>query len=142
MKTCEIKKTVANRIDETKSPDLYETIDLGLQHKRGYRYISVLIDNFWKLGRGVSLKNKNRRTKPSLLIVNYNDNQSPVFDKNKDPGWIPTTTNLFFKIVSLLFFYGNENCSVRARNFLISVSRSFARALFKFQVFDCFRVCD
>ena len=40
------------------SIDLLDLNDYGLKNNRGYRYCSIVIDNFSKFGWGIPIKNK------------------------------------------------------------------------------------
>ena len=50
-------------IDDTWSSDLLDMNDYGTKNIKGYRYILVVIDNFSKFGRTISLKNKYAQSK-------------------------------------------------------------------------------
>ena len=55
-------KTDVFHIDDTWSLDILDFKDYGPENNRGYRYFSVLIDNFSNYGWTVPLKNKNAQT--------------------------------------------------------------------------------
>ena len=51
-------KTVIKSINGTWSSDLLDMNDYGIKNIEGYRYILVVIDNFSKFVRTITLKNK------------------------------------------------------------------------------------
>ena len=51
-------ETKIESIDDTSSSDLLDMNDYGNRNNEGYRYISVVIDNFSKFGWTIPLKNK------------------------------------------------------------------------------------
>ena len=51
-------KTIVKSTDDIWSSDLLDMIDYGPKNKRGYRYITVVIDKFSKFGWTIPLKNK------------------------------------------------------------------------------------
>ena len=55
-------KTDVYHIDDIWSLDVLDLKDYGPENNRGYRYVSVIIDNFSKYGWTVPLKNKNAQT--------------------------------------------------------------------------------
>ena len=55
-------KQTFNYIDDVWSLDILDLNDYGPENNRGYRYISVIIDNFSKFGWTVPLKVKNAQT--------------------------------------------------------------------------------
>ena len=55
-------KTDVHHIDDIWSLDILDLKDYGPENKRGYRYVSVVIDNFSKFGWTVPLKNENAQT--------------------------------------------------------------------------------
>ena len=57
-KNYETNKTIIKSIDDTWSSDLLDMNDYGPKNNRGYRSISVVIDNFSKFGWTIPLKNK------------------------------------------------------------------------------------
>ena len=57
-KNYETNKTMIKSIDDTWSSDLLDMNDYKPENNRGYRYNSVVIDNFSKFGWTILLKNK------------------------------------------------------------------------------------
>ena len=57
-KNYETNKTMSKSIDDTWSSDLLDMNDYKPENNRGYRYNSVVIDNFSKFGWTIFLKNK------------------------------------------------------------------------------------
>ena len=55
-------KTDFNHIDDIWSSDILALKDYGREKSRGYRYVSVKIDNFSNFGWTVALKNKTAQT--------------------------------------------------------------------------------
>ena len=55
-------KTDVYHIDDIWSLDILDLKDYGPKNKRGYRYVSVIIDNFSKFGWTQLLKNKIAQT--------------------------------------------------------------------------------
>ena len=52
-------KTDVFHIDDIWSLDILDLKDCGPENNKGYKYVSVIIDNFWKFGWTVPIKNKN-----------------------------------------------------------------------------------
>ena len=55
--------------DETWNIDIISLGGCGLKNNRGYKYISVVIDNFSKLGSLIRMENKNVQTKTSSFEI-------------------------------------------------------------------------
>ena len=55
-------KTDVYQIDDIWSLDILDFKDYGPKNNGGYRYVSVIIDNFSKFGRTIPLKNENAQT--------------------------------------------------------------------------------
>ena len=55
-------KTHVYHIDEIWSLDILDLKDYGPRNNRGYRYVTVIIDNFSRFGWTVALKNNNAQT--------------------------------------------------------------------------------
>ena len=55
-------KTDFYQIDEIWSSDILDYKKYGPENKRGYRYVSIVIDNFGKFGCYIPLKTKNPQT--------------------------------------------------------------------------------
>ena len=71
-------KTDVYHIDENWSLDILDLKDYGPKNNRGYRYVSVVIDNFSKIGWTIALKNKNAQTiKDSFENVLVSSKRSP-----------------------------------------------------------------
>ena len=51
-------KMIYNHIDEIWSIDLADMIEYKVSNNKGFRYISIIIDNYSKYLWGISLKNK------------------------------------------------------------------------------------
>ena len=62
-------KTDVYYIDDIWSSDILDLKDYGPENNRGYRYVSVVIDNFRKFGWTVSIKNKNSQTKKASFQI-------------------------------------------------------------------------
>ena len=63
-------KTDVYHIDDIWSLDILDLKDYGPENNRGYSYVLVIIDNFFKFGWTVPLKNKNAQTiKDSFEII-------------------------------------------------------------------------
>ena len=95
-------KTDVNHIDDIWSLDILDLKDYGPEKNRGYRYVSVIIDNFSKFGWTVPIKIKNAQTikdsfenilkkskrKPNLIEIDhgkefYNNIFQEFLNKNK-----------------------------------------------------------
>ena len=61
-KNYDTNKTGVYHVDEIWSLDILDVKNYGLENKRGYRYVLVIIDNFSKFGWTIPLKNKNAQT--------------------------------------------------------------------------------
>ena len=82
-------KTDVSHIDDIWSLDILDLKDYGTENNRGYRYVSVVIDNFSKLGWTVPLKNKNAQTiKDSFENIFQNSKRSPnLLERDRDRGF-------------------------------------------------------
>ena len=71
-------KTDVCFIDDIWSLDILDLKDYGPENNRGYRYVSVIIDNFSKFGWTIPLKNKNAQTiKDSFENILINSKRKP-----------------------------------------------------------------
>ena len=61
-KTTPLTKTDVFHINDTRTLDILDLKDYGLESNRGYRYVLVVIDKISKYGSTVPLKNKKAQT--------------------------------------------------------------------------------
>ena len=61
-KNYESNKIIYNHIDETWSINLADMIDYKISNTKGFRYIFIIIDNFFKYLWTISLQIKNSQT--------------------------------------------------------------------------------
>ena len=64
-------KTMIKSIDDTWSSDLLDMKDYGIKNNKGYRYISVVVDNFSKFGWTIPLKNKYAQSNNRRVFSSY-----------------------------------------------------------------------
>ena len=64
-------ETDVQHIDDIWRLDILDLKDYGPENKRGYRYVSVILDNFSKFGWRLPLKNcSNKKDSPKKICTN------------------------------------------------------------------------
>ena len=107
-------KTDVYHVNHVWSLDILDLKDSGPENKRGYRYVSVIIDTFSKIGWTVPLKNKNAQTiKDSSEYILIISKRKPDFlEGDRHRGFYISTFQEFLKKNNIKLYYRNTSVGV------------------------------
>ena len=111
-------KTDVYHIDDLWELDILDLKDYGPKNKRGYRYVSVAIDDFSKFGCTTPLKNKNAQTKKESFenIAKGSKRKPGLIEKDRGKKFYnnmfqdflkKTTSNIIREILHMVLFLQN-----------------------------------
>ena len=127
-------KTNVYYIDNIWSLDILDLKDYGVENKRGYRYVSVVIDNFSKFGWTTPLKNENAQTiKDSFENILISSKRKPnLIESDRDKGFYNNIFQDFLNKNSIKLYSRNSSYgAVFAERFNKSIRDLLKRPVFE-----------